>query len=61
MCTVYLCCVYPQEDPDVIGAGGSCVTWNILTDNPEASFVLVGATVVLNKDTHRLQLLDSKI
>lgn len=50
MCTVYLGYIYPQEDLDGLGAGGSCgPTWNILSDNPEASIALTGATIVLSK------------
>ena len=45
--------VYPKEDLDGLGAGGSCgSTWHILSNHSEGSIGLSTTTVVLRKDTH---------
>ena len=42
--------VYPQEDLDGLGTGSSCgSTWDILSDDSEASVALSSTTEVLSK------------
>lgn len=45
--------IYPQEDLDGLGAGGSCsTTGNILSDHSKGSIALSTATIVLSKSKH---------
>lgn len=54
-------CVYPQEDLDGLRTGGSCCsTWNIFSNNSEASIAIIGATEVLSK-AQCMQLLDTSV